>query len=80
MQTGAVDFDSRREDSLVRTALLGLAFFRPQDFVILNRIFGEGPDVHISDGPSESPSKFERLVLGCIDTDLLQINTRWLSS
>ena len=35
----------------------------------LSRIFGEGPNFQISDGPSESPPKFETLDLGCIDDD-----------
>ena len=45
----------------------------------LNRIFGEGPKFQISDGLSESPSNFERLLLGCIDADFCKqiLKTRW---
>ena len=32
-------------------------------------VFGDGPNFEVSDGPSESPPNFERLVLGCIDAN-----------
>ena len=39
----------------------------------MNRIFGEGPNFQISDGPSESPPNFERLVLDCVDADFCKV-------
>ena len=35
-------------------------------------IFGEGQHDQISDGPSESPPNFEKLVLGCVDANFIK--------
>ena len=47
----------------------GLAF-QTSGFWNLDMIFGEGQNFQTSDGPSESPPKFERRDLGRIDADL----------